>query len=184
MSLVKHLKHLILTPSISRALPNSYSSVEYMILEAIVLILLNFSCFCFFTLSWLDFSLRLWYVLSEVHSFFTSCLFFGFLDWRLSILRLLSLKFSPIDIVELIECLDILCELLYRLLLLPSLLPFLTPDVGPQSPHLLRLHLLLHAIEVLLRVRLVIAIVDNRLAGLGGCEGRPSLALHFPAAAT
>ncbi len=149
-----------------------------------VLILFNFSCFCFFTLRRLDFSLGLWYVLSELHTFFTCCLFFGFLNWRLSILRLLSLKFSPTHIVELIECFDILCELLYRLLLLPRLLPFLTSDVRPQPSHLLGLHLLLHAIEVLLRVRLVIAIVDDRLASLGGCEGRPSLALHFPAAAT
>lgn len=184
MSLIKHLKHLILAPSICRALADSHPSVKYMVLEAMVLILFNFSCFCFFTLRRLDFSLGLWYVLSELHTFFTCCLFFGFLNWRLGILRLLSLKFSPTDIVELIECLDILCKLLYRLLLLPRLLPFLTPDVRPEPAHLLRLHLLLHAIEVLLRVRLVIPVVDDRLASLGGCEGRPSLALHFPAAAT
>jgi hypothetical protein len=127
MSLVEHLKDLILPSSISGT---SHSSVKDMILEAVVLIFFHIS-FCFFSLSWLDFSLRFRNVLGEFHTFFSSCFFFRFLDWWFSILRLLSLLFGPIHIVELIECLDILCKLLYSLLLLPCLLPFLSTDIRP-----------------------------------------------------
>lgn len=165
--MIKHHKHLILTTSVGRSLSSSHTTTEDMVFKGIVFVfILVYISLGLFALGRLDFSLGFWNVLCEFHPLFTCSFLFGFLDRWLGILRLLSHWFGTIHVVELIECLDVLGELLNSLLLLPRLLPFLTTYVRPQSPQPLGLHLLLNAIEFFLSVRLVIAVVDDRLTGL------------------
>ena len=184
MSLVKHHKDLILSTSISGSLAYSHTSIENMIFKAIISIILNISL-RFFALRRLYFCLWLRNMLSKLHSFLTSSFLFWLLYWWLGILRLLALLLCAIQVVKLVEWFDVLCELLYSLLFLPRLLPFFAPDIRTQAAKFLWLHLLLHTIEVFLRVRLIVSVVNNRLAScLCCCKGGSSLALNFSATAT
>ena len=128
MSLIKHHENLVLIASIGGSLSSSHSSIEDMVLKAIIFIIFDISL-SLFALSRLDFSLWLWHMLCKLHPFFTRSFFFGFLYRRLGILRLLTQLLGAIHVIELIKCLDVLCELLNSLLLLPRFFPFLTAYV-------------------------------------------------------